>query len=157
MSEVYFYHLTNSPLEQTLPQLLERTLQNNWRVLIRSGDAAQLTWLDQRLWGGNTSQFLPHGISGGDHDADQPILLTVDGENTNAAKALMLVHGAKTTPEEVVKYVRVSLVFNGNDDAALQEARADWKVLTDVGVSAKYWSQASGRWEMKAEKNALAG
>lgn len=153
MSEVFFYHLTSSLLEQTLPQLLERSLQNNWRVLVRSGEDAHVKWLDEKLWGGNTPQFLPHGISGGAHDANQPILLTTAVENTNTAKALMLVNGAKTNANEVTKFDRVSLIFNGNDEAAVQEARSEWKVLTDAGVAAKYWSQASGRWEMKAEKN----
>ena len=153
MSEVFFYHLTTSSLGQTLSRLLERTLKNNWRVQLRSGDENALARLDAQLWGGNSPDFLPHGISGGAHDADQPILLTTASENTNDAKALMLVFGAKTSPAEVAQYARVSLVFNGNDEAELQAARADWKALTDVGVTAKYWSQASGRWEMKAEKN----
>ncbi len=153
MSEVFFYHLTSSPLGQTLSQLLERTLQNNWRVQLRSGQENTLERLDEQLWGGSNPQFLPHGVSGGPHDADQPVLLTTSVENRNGAKALMLVHGAKTDPDEVAKYQRVSLVFNGNDETEVQAARADWKALTDAGVSAKYWSQASGRWEMKAEKN----
>lgn len=153
MSEVFFYHLTSSALGQTLSQLMTRTLQNNWRVQLRSGEESALARLDAQLWGGNNPEFLPHGISGGAHDADQPILLTVSAENRNGAKALMLVHGAKTNPDEVAQYERVSLVFNGNDEAEVQAARADWKTLTDAGISAKYWSQASGHWEMKAEKN----
>ncbi len=153
MSEVFFYHLTTSSLGQTLSQLLERTLKNDWRVQLRSGDENALARLDAQLWGGNSPDFLPHGISGGAHDADQPILLTTGVENINDAKALMLVHGAKINLAEVAQYARVSLVFNGNDEAELQAARTDWKALTDAGVTAKYWSQASGRWEMKAEKN----
>ncbi len=153
MSEVFFYHLSASPLEQMLPQVLERTLQNNWRALVRCGDKDQMNWLDARLWGGNSPQFLPHGISGGAHDADQSILLTCEDGNANGAKALMLVMGAKTTAQEVAAYERVSLIFNGNDEAALGAARNDWKNLTRAGVAAKYWSQASGHWEMKAEKN----
>jgi len=153
VAEIFFYHLTSSTLGQTLSRLLERTLQNSWRVLVRSGDENQLARLDVQLWGGNSPQFLPHGISGGAHDADQPILLTNASDNTNGAKALMLVHGAKTTADEVAQFERVSLVFNGNEEPAVEAARADWKTLTDAGVSAKYWSQASGRWEMKAEKN----
>ena len=152
MSEVFFYHLTGSTLEQTLPQLLERSLQNNWRVLVRSGEVRQMQWLDDRLWGGNSPQFLPHGVSGSEYDADQPILLTAEDKNANAARAMMLVQGAKTSAAEVMKFERVSLIFNGNDPEALQSAREDWKTLTEAGIAAKYWSQASGRWEMKAEK-----
>lgn len=153
MAEVFFYHLTSSLLEQTLPQLLERTLQNKWRVLVKSGDEGRLGWIDTQLWGGNSPQFLPHGISGGPHDADQPVLLSSNGANTNKAQAMMLVYGAKTTPEEVAKFERVSLIFNGNDDMAVQDARQDWKLLTNAGIAAKYWSQETGRWQMKAEKN----
>ncbi len=153
MAEVFFYHLSASPLDGMLPQVLERTLQNNWRAVVRCCDADQLNWLDARLWGGDSPQFLPHGVEGGAHDADQPVLLTTGPGNANGAQTLMLVMGAKTTPEEVAKFKRVSLIFNGNDTDALDAARNDWKTLTGAGVAAKYWSQASGRWEMKAEKN----
>ncbi len=125
MPEVFFYHLTSISLGQMLPQILERTLQNNWRVLLRSIDMKQIERLDAQLWGGNNSRFLPHGISGGAHDADQLILLTKGNENLNDAKALILVHGAKTTAQEVAEFERVSLVFNGNDQAALDNARTD--------------------------------
>lgn len=153
MPEVFFYHLTTSSLEQMLPRILDRTLHNNWRVLLRSCDEAGLRRLDAQLWGGNNSQFLPHGISNGKNDSDQPVLLTVDNANNNGAKALILVHGAKTSVQEIAKFERVSLVFDGNNEMALKDARGDWKQLTEAGVTAKYWSQASGRWEMKAEKN----
>ena len=33
MAEVFFYHLTTSPLEQALPDLLEKVRGNNWRAL----------------------------------------------------------------------------------------------------------------------------
>ncbi len=153
MPEVLFYHLTSSSLGQMLPQLVDRTLKSDLRILLRSGDAGQLARLDAQLWGGNSPQFLPHGISGQQHDRDQPVLLTAGAGNPNGAKALILVHGAKTTAQEVAEFTRVSLVFNGNDTTAVENARAEWKQLTDAGVAAKYWSQASGRWEMKAQKN----
>ena len=39
-------------------------------------------------------------------------------------------------------------VFHGYD---VDIARGQWKALTGAGAKAKYWSQAAGRWEMKAE------
>lgn len=153
MSEVYFYHLTRTSLEQTMFQLLDRSLQNTWRVLVRSGAPDQLARLDDVLWGGNNAQFLPHGVAGGEQDVDQPVLLTTDQGNANNAQALMLILGAQTTPDEVAAYERVSLIFNGNDPDALDSARSDWKTLTGAGVAAKYWSQESGRWEMRSESS----
>jgi DNA polymerase-3 subunit chi len=46
---------------------------------------------------------------------------------------------------------RVCILFDGNDDAAVQVARGQWKALTGAGCAAQYWSEAGGRWEKKAE------
>lgn len=153
MSEIYFYHLTASPLVQTLSQIIEKSLQNNWRVLVKSGDATQIARLNDNLWGGNTGTFIPHGVAGGQYDADQPVLFSGDGNNTNNADVLMLVYGGAVTAADIKQYQRVSLLFNGNDNDALDAARHVWKDLTTQGISAKYWSQASGQWKMEAQKN----
>lgn len=152
MAEVYFYHLTTSPLEQALPDLLEKVRGNSWRALIRGTDADRLAKLDTHLWQYRDDTFLPHGLAGGDHDADQPILLTTDQSNTNNAEILLLIHQAKTDAVEVNKFTRVCLMFDGMDHDALNAARADWKSLTDAGIPAQYWAQENGRWTKKAEK-----
>ena len=38
MGEVWFYHLTDRPLEATLPALLDRALAAGWRVAVRGTD-----------------------------------------------------------------------------------------------------------------------
>ena len=60
--------------------------------------------------------------------------------------------GADVAPEEVQRLERVCILFDGNATASLDAARVQWKALTDAGCSAQYWSEASGRWEKKAEK-----
>ena len=47
MSEVLFYHLTATPLERTLPELLEKALGRGWRVVVRCGSHAGLAELDR--------------------------------------------------------------------------------------------------------------
>ena len=64
----------------------------------------------------------------------------------------MTVDGAEITAAEVTSLERVCVLFDGNDDVALQTARAQWKSLTDAGCSAQYWSEESGRWDKKAER-----
>ena len=150
MGAAYFYHLTRKPLEDTLPVLLGKARQAGWRVAVRGRDAQRLSWLDERLWLGPEDGFLPHGMAGGPHDADQPILLT-PGAASNAPDCVMTVDGAGIAPEEVKALTRVCVLFDGHDDAAVQQARSQWKSLTDAGCSAQYWSEASGRWEKKAE------
>ncbi|OIP87875.1 MAG: DNA polymerase III subunit chi [Rhodobacterales bacterium CG2_30_65_12] len=151
MGEAFFYHMTRSPLEATLPVLLAKALDAGWRVLLRGTDPARLDWLDQKLWLGPDDGFLPHGRSGGLHDADQPVLLTEASAAANGAKCLVAVDGAEVRPEEVVEMARVMILFDGNDPGALDRARSQWRALTAGGAKAKYWSQESGRWAMKAE------
>jgi DNA polymerase-3 subunit chi len=157
MGEAYFYHLTHSPLEETLPALLQKSREAGWRVLVRGGDAARLAWLDERLWLGEG--FLPHGLAGGAHDAEQPVLLSAAPGTAgvagaaNGAEVLMAIDGAEVTAAEVAAFARVCLIFDGNDAAALEAARDQWRRLTAAGLPARYWSQDSGRWEQKAAKN----
>ncbi len=153
MGAAYFYHLTRRPVEDTLAMLLEKSLAAGWRVAVRGADAARLDWLDEKLWLMGDESFLPHGRAGGAHDALQPVLLT-EGSAANDAACLMSIDGADVTPEEVTAMERVCVLFDGNDADALSRARVQWKSLTDAGIAAQYWSEESGRWEKKAEKNA---
>ena len=151
MGAAYFYHLTERPLEATLPVLLGKALEAGWRVEVRGRDAAMLDRLDRQLWQGDG--FLPHGMSGGPHDAEQPVLLTT-GTGGNGASCVMSVDGAEVTAEEVAALERVCILFNAADDAAVQVARGQWRALTDAGAEAQYWAEEGGRWVKKAESGA---
>lgn len=148
MGAAYFYHLTERPLEATLPILLGKALQAGWRVEVRGTDQAALDRLDAHLWLGDG--FLPHGIAGGPHDAEQPVLLTT-GQGGNAATCVMSVDGAEISAEEVSALERACVLFSAADAAAMETARAQWRRLTEAGVAAQYWAEESGRWMKKAE------
>lgn len=151
MGAAYFYHLTRGPLESTLPVLLQKARGAGWRVAVRGTSPERLEWLDQKLWLLGDESFLPHGLAGGPHDAEQPILLTTQSDMPNRAQCLMAVDGAGVTPEEVAAAERVCILFDGNDPAAVDAARNQWKALTGAGAAAQYWSEESGKWEMKRE------
>ncbi|SFR10785.1 DNA polymerase III subunit chi [Poseidonocella sedimentorum] len=150
MGAVYFYHLTRSPLERAVSQLLERALGAGWRVAVRGGDEARLRGLDEQLWRGPEDGFLPHGLAGGEYDAQQPVLLTT-GAAGNDPACWMLIDGAAPDVAEIAGAERTFILFDGHDDAALNRARGQWKTLVDAGCAAVYWSEESGRWEKKAE------
>ena len=151
MGAAYFYHLTRRPLEATLPVLLDKALAAGWRIAVRGTDTAALAGLDAALWMGPEEAFLPHGLAGGPHDADQPILLTTLASAPNAARCVMAVHGADVTTDEVAALDRVCILFDGQDPDAVSHARNQWRALTGAGCAAQYWSEESGRWEKKAE------
>ena len=153
MGTVLFYQLTRSSAEATARTLLDKSLPKGWRVMIRGTDAAMLDRLDHRLWSDPADSFLPHGIEGGPSDGAQPVLLG-QGAIANQAQVLVLIDGAETTPEEVASLERVCILFDGDDPTRLSHARGQWKHLTEAGVPAQYWSEDTGRWVKKAEKNA---
>ncbi len=150
MGAAFFYHLTDSPLETTLPMLIGKARGAGWRVLVRGTDATLLKRLDDVLWQGPEDGFLPHGLAGGPHDADQPVLL--GDVSSDGFACVMSVAGAEVAAAEVTALERTCILFDGHDGAALDHARGQWKALTDAGCSAQYWAQEDGRWTKKAEK-----
>jgi DNA polymerase-3 subunit chi len=151
LGEVFFYHLTRAPLEVTLRALLEKSLAAGWRVAVRGRSDEMLDRLDAQLWLGPEDGFLPHGRAGGPHDAAQPVLLTTARTAANGAQCVVSVGGAAIDAEETAALARAMVLFDGHDPAAVQDARAQWRALTGAGAKAKYWSEESGRWQMKAE------
>ena len=153
MGSALFYHLTRSGPGQLLPMLIGKSLQAGWRVELRGRDRARQAALDEALWQGEG--FLPHGLAGGPHDARQPALLTVEGQGgegqlaANAPLCLIALDGAGVGDAECAALERVCILFDGNDPAELDRARAQWRALKAAGVAAEYWSEADGRWERK--------
>src|SRR5262249_56145221 len=76
MTEVLFYHLQHQPLERVLPQLLERSVERGWRVIIQVASDERVDALDAHLWTYRDDSFLPHGTTREAHPSAHPILLT---------------------------------------------------------------------------------
>lgn len=148
MSEVWFYHLEPRPLDDVLPVLLERTLERGWRAVVEAGSAERAEALDALLWTWRDDSFLPHGRSGGPHDADQPVLITTDEANRNGANIRFFVDRA--VPRSAEGYDRIIYMFSAHDPDAVAEARLAWRALQSAG-EVTYWQQEpSGRWVKKA-------
>ena len=84
-TEVNFYHLTRSSLEDALPRLLAKTLQAGERAVVMLGSPERVDALNTHLWTYDPNGFLPHGAAR-DGEADrQPVWLTHLDENPNGA------------------------------------------------------------------------
>ncbi len=148
MGNALFYHLTRQPAESLIPVLIGKSLAAGWRVELRGTRAERLDYLDRQLWLGEG--FLPHGLAGGPHDARQPVLLTVAGQNAaNDPSCLIAMDGADVLATEIARLQRACLIFDGGDAAAVDRARDQWRNLTAAGVTAEYWSEDAGRWQRK--------
>jgi DNA polymerase-3 subunit chi len=152
--EVFFYHLEQRTLEDTLPELLERTLARGWRALVRTGSAERARALDAHLWTYSEESFLPHGLAGEPQAEQQPVLLGENAPRANSAHAVFMVDGASPGDWRNLAdegYERAVLIFDGRDPDAVVSAREHWKQAKDAGMTAQYWRQSpAGKWEKKA-------
>ena len=140
MTDVAFYHLTRSSVEQALPPLLERTLAAGQRAVVR-GDAARLQAVSRSLW---EAEWLPHG---GEADGDvdlQPIWLATDDAAPNGAKFLFLADGGSARLEA---FERVFDLFDGGDPDTVAAARTRWAAARAAGHALTYWQQGERGWQ----------
>lgn len=151
MTEVLFYHLQRQPIEKVLPPMLEKSLERGWRVVVEGTSEERIDALDSHLWTYSDDGFLPHGTWRESEATMQPVLLTVNGHNVNAAQVRFLIEGAPL-PEDAAAYERLVLLFDGEDDSALATARTQWTQAKERGLQTTYWqTDAQGRWVKKAE------
>jgi DNA polymerase-3 subunit chi len=149
MTEIGFYHLQRSPLEEALPRLLEKALGAGMRVLVRAGSEAEVERLVLTLWTHDAGSFLPHGSARDGHAADQPVYLTATDENPNGAELLAQVGGAEMPDPAAFK--RCLDLFDGGNEDQVAAARGRWKRYQAAGHQLTYWQQKpNGGWERKA-------
>jgi len=148
MAEVLFYHLSESTLEMTLPNLIERSLGRDWRVVVQFMSEERRNAMDAQLWTYSDASFIAHGSAHDKFPAEQPVFLTLGDDNPNGAQIRFCVEGAVCADPET--YTRLVMMFDGHDDSQLETARTQWKRLKESGHHVTYWQQnAEWRWEKK--------
>ena len=148
MTEIAFYHLRQAALDQVLPKLLEKTLAQGKRAVVLTGSPERAEALATALWTYNPASWLPHGTAEDGEAAEQPIWLTATDENPNGATYLFLTEGVES--ERLADFERCFDLFDGNDPAAVEAARARWRARQAAGHAVTYWRQTdAGGWEEK--------
>jgi DNA polymerase III subunit chi len=150
MTEILFYQLKGQRLEQVLPALLVKSLERGWRVVVQAASEERIEALDAHLWTWRDDAFLPHGTWREPDASEQPVLLTLNGENPNRAAVRFLVEGAEM-PADAAAYQRLVLLFDGDDPDALAAARQRWVEVKNDGFEVTYWqTDENGRWQRQA-------
>ncbi len=148
MTEVLFYHLERSTLEQVLPSLLEKCLERQWHVVVQTGNMQGAEELNRMLWSYKDDSFLPHGTQKNGSEAMQPVFITDNDANPNKASVRFLLDGSELG--DISDYTRVIFIFKGHDMEAVAQARENWKIVKAADHEATYWQQNSqARWEQK--------
>jgi DNA polymerase III subunit chi len=140
--QVDFYQLTRDPAEQVLPPIAQKILDNAGRLLVVSGDVAQLEKLSGTLWGWKPDSFLANGKAGEGTQNNQPILLAETVDAHNGAKMVALADGVWR--DEVLGFERAFYLFPPDKT---ENARTAWRALADKdGVERRYWKQDGSKW-----------
>jgi DNA polymerase-3 subunit chi len=145
VTDILFYHLTDTPLENALPPILSKSLERDWRVGVYGRHAERIEFLDRHLWSYADMSFLPHGTEGAGH----PVLLSTERDAFEGRELLMLIDGADVPEEALSAHERVCVFFDGNDNAAVSKAREQWVRYSALPHDCAYWAQESGKWVKK--------
>ena len=149
MAEVWFYHLEREPVENVLPGLLARGVQRGLRLAVQAANADILKMLSEKLWAMEDVAFLAHGDADTPMPHLQPIYLTTTADNPNGAAYRFFVSGSE--PQDMAGIERASILFDGNDRTAIEQARATWRRMKADGHVISYWKQDdAGRWVNQA-------
>jgi DNA polymerase III subunit chi len=141
--QVDFYQLTRDPAEAVLPAIAANVLKGGGRLLVVSGDPAQLERISRGLWDAGPDTYLAHDRAEAPMPEVQPILLGASCDDaTNGARMVALADGQWR--DEALDFDRAFYLF---DDATIEGARASWRTLSKAdGVKPRFWKQDGGKW-----------
>ncbi len=139
---IAFYQLLTTPLEKTLPKLLEKIYASNQKALVLAESQERLDQLDSVLWTYSTNAFLPHGTSKlpQEFHGRQPIWLTTSvSDNPNSASVLVVTSSEKI--ETFQKFERILDLFDGNNPTFLEQAQKRMAYYKGLGHTVTLWKQ----------------
>lgn len=140
--QVDFYQLTRDPVEKVLPAIAQRIMDDDGRLLVVSGDTAQLDAISTALWGWKADSFLAHAKAGEGDNSIQPILLTNEPAPSNEAKFIALADGEWR--DEATGFIRAFYLF---PPSHTDNARTAWRALGErADIERRYWKQDGGKW-----------
>ena len=138
---VDFYQLSRDPVEAALPLLARATLKASERMLVVSGDPAQLGRIGEGLWA-LPDTFIANGRADEPHEERQPVLLSERVYAANSARFLALADGVWR--EGTDAFTRTFLLF---DETTVGAARDIWRMLRGrESTERHFWKQDGGRW-----------
>jgi DNA polymerase III subunit chi len=147
-TEIRFYHLERQGIEQALPGLISKALENGHRIIVKTANENEMQRLNEHLWIYNPNSFIPHGTRKDAYPEKQPVLLTTQDENLNNADVLILTHGVESAQQGNFKLCCEML--DGRDSEVVSTARLRWQKYKDEGFAVTYWQQGDKGWEKKS-------
>lgn len=152
MAEVWFYHLERTTADAELPRLLQRGLERGLRMAVITPTVERVREFSQKLWGLEATAFIPHGFEGEPQPEQQSIYLSTNEATPNASVFNFYIDEAE--PSHIETLQRASIMFDGTNEAAIQQARKLWRKYKVEDFAIRYWKQdEEGRWKDQAAQD----
>lgn len=140
--QVDFYQLTRDPVEAALPAIARRVLEQGERLLVVSGERAQLERISHGLWEAGPETYLANDHDDAPLPQGQPILLSTTCQPVNDARYIALADGLWR--DEALGFERAFYFF---DERTIEGARASWLTLSKAdAITPRFWRQDGGKW-----------
>jgi DNA polymerase III subunit chi len=152
MTEIWFYHLERTTADAELPRLLLRGVERGIRMAVITPSVERVREFSQKLWGLEDTSFIPHGFEGEPQPEKQIIYLATDDKTPNQSIFNFYIDGAEPVALDGIS--RASIMFDGNSDTALEQARKLWRKFKAENAIIRYWKQdEEGRWKDQAAQS----
>ena len=149
MSQIDFYHLTQSDVETALVMLVQKSLLAGKTVLVQCPRPAAEA-IDDALWVQEPDSWIPHGLDDAPGRDKASVWISSDSaDETMSADFLFLLHGAERG--DMRRFERVFNIFDGRSEAQVGQARSQWQNWREQnGAEMRYFAQDDdGRWKQR--------
>jgi len=148
MTEIRFYHLQQTSLENALPEILLKAVEREYKIIIKCSNKEEVEAIDEMIWTYRKDSFIPHGCKKNGFENEQPIWITSKDENVNNANMLLLINNAES--ELIENFDLCCKIFDGADNEILEKSREHWKEYKNKDYGLSYFQQdEQGKWLKK--------
>lgn len=95
-------------------RLVRKARSANYKIVVRTGDRAELMKLDESLWTFSELDFLPHVTAGDPLALNTPVILT-DSDDTDLPHHQILINLAEDTPTHFARFERMFEIVSSHD------------------------------------------
>ncbi len=150
LAHIDFYQLLGGEVEELAAQLIEKCRAASKKaILYTTKDATDAA--SRAIWTVKDLSFYAHGIDNGEGHDIAPIWISSDVSQNQIEAEFALVTNSLSLPDYDA-FERVFILFDGRDAAALDDARKQWKTLSEqFAGKCRYFAKTDdGKWQQKA-------
>lgn len=151
MNSVNFYHLKKTNTYLALCKLLNKAIDQQNKILVRTDSKETSEEVDEYLWSYDPTSFVPHSKLGDHDNTHSPIFITHEMDNLNNACYLFILNTPNFSVSEIPHFQRTFILFSDADKDFMDTARKLWADTAAFDLERKYWVEEKKSWVLKMD------